>query len=166
MEPKAAELIDRLYRELAPRLVRYARGALGGRIELAEEAVQIAFMEACEKSEALLASENPHGWIVNAVRIVIKKLVAEQRRLAELIRRAEAQLAPDAQAAPDPQLSAPDLLYGDLAADEDFKLLRRYSETGCSIAELAADYGISFEAAKKRVQRARKRLRKIFEDSE
>ena len=51
------------------------------------------------------------------------------------------------------------LLYGPLADREEFKLLQSVSE-GKTILELSRELGISMEACKKRVQRAREYLKK------
>ena len=53
-----------------------------------------------------------------------------------------------------------DVLFGDVSDSEDFRLLKRLALEQYTIAELAQDLGISVEACKKRVQRARKRLQK------
>ena len=56
----------------------------------------------------------------------------------------------------------PDLLYENLKDDEDYLLLKRLSEPGATIASVAAELGIGVSACSKRIQRARKRLRKFF----
>ena len=54
----------------------------------------------------------------------------------------------------------PDVLFGDVSDSEDVRLLKRIALDQGTIVELAQDLGISVEACKKRVQRARKRLQK------
>ena len=53
-----------------------------------------------------------------------------------------------------------DLLFNDISGSEDFQLLKRIALDRCTILELAEELGVSVEACKKRVQRARKRLQK------
>ena len=53
-----------------------------------------------------------------------------------------------------------DVLYEDLAAHTDFQLLKRVVLDGCTMLEVAKEYGITVEACKKRVQRIRKQLQK------
>ena len=50
-----------------------------------------------------------------------------------------------------------DLLFSNVAASEDFQLLKRIALDQCTMPELAHELGVSVEACKKRVQRARKR---------
>ena len=57
-----------------------------------------------------------------------------------------------------------DLLYSDLIANEDFELIRKIVIDRYSMLEAAKELGISVEACKKRVQRAKQKLRKILED--
>ena len=59
-----------------------------------------------------------------------------------------------------PELMSVDLLFGDVASSEDFRLLKRVALDQCTMPELARELGVSVEACKKRVQRARKRLQK------
>ena len=57
-----------------------------------------------------------------------------------------------------PELMSVDVLFGDVSDSEDFQLLKRIALDRCTMLEVAEDLGISVEACKKRVQRARKRL--------
>ena len=59
-----------------------------------------------------------------------------------------------------------DALYSDVAQTEDFHILKRVALDNCTILELSKELGVSFEACKKRVQRARKRLRKKINEKE
>ena len=68
-------------------------------------------------------------------------------------------------AAGTPDLISVDVLFGDLSASEDFRLLKRIALGRCTVLEVAEEMGISVESCKKRVQRARKRLQKKIEAS-
>lgn len=57
-----------------------------------------------------------------------------------------------------------DLLYGDLAARDDFQLLKLVVLNGCTVLEAAEEYGITVEACKKRIQRIRTYLKKKLSD--
>lgn len=59
-----------------------------------------------------------------------------------------------------PELLSVDLLFRDVSDSEEFRLLKRLALERCTISDLAQELGISVEACKKRVQRARKRLQK------
>lgn len=54
-------------------------------------------------------------------------------------------------------------LYSDLVGAEDFDLLVKIAVEGDTIADVAAELGITVEACKKRVQRAKARLKKALE---
>ena len=55
-----------------------------------------------------------------------------------------------------------DILYGDMAPREDFQIFKRIALDERTMKEVAAEFDISVEACKKRVQRMRKHLRKRF----
>ncbi len=154
------DLISALYHEMFPMLLAYARSALGEG-DMAEEAVQETFCIACKRQRELNDSPNPRGWLVNTLKNVIRQLRRNQARemalLAALTERRSGEEA-STQSGTDP-----DLLYGDLQHDPDYLLLKRLALDQCTMRELAAELGISVEACKKRVQRARKRLQKRLE---
>lgn len=52
------------------------------------------------------------------------------------------------------ELMSVDLLFGDVASSEDFRLLKRVALDQCTIPELAQELGVSVEACKKRARRA------------
>lgn len=54
-------------------------------------------------------------------------------------------------------------MYTGLLDEKDFKLLELLALKRYSMLEAANEFGISIEACKKRVQRARKKLVKILE---
>ena len=60
----------------------------------------------------------------------------------------------------EPELMSVDLLFCDVSDSEDFRLLKQIALERCTILELSEELGVSVEACKKRVQRARKRLQK------
>ena len=64
------------------------------------------------------------------------------------------------QASGEPELMSVDLLFCDVSDSEDFRLLKQIALERCTILELSEELGVSVEACKKRVQRARKRLQK------
>jgi len=157
---RSDNLIETLYREMYFPLFHYALAVLG-EPGLAEEAVQETFAIACMKREALAASRAPRGWLKNVLRNVIRNT---QRRRAQLQRLVIASLQYDegsiVGAADDDHLDAE---YSDLLSPGDYRLLKRVVLDRYSMREAAAELGISTEACKKRVQRARDRLRAILQ---
>ncbi len=151
-------LIEELYREMAGKLTIAALRPFNGHRELAEEAVQRAFVFALEQREAFSASENPRGWIYNALKIAIDRILAEQKRDRELLAMAsrhDSVYHPHHTDGPDT-----DVLYADLVDDPDYILLKRLSLGEVEIHELAKENGVSTPSMRKRIQRARERLRK------
>ena len=56
-----------------------------------------------------------------------------------------------------------DVEYGDLREDPDYQLLCEFALEQRTVKELAQSRGITIAACKKRLERARKRLKKYFE---
>ncbi len=159
MNDLESKFIHKLYIDLAARLMRYARIALGDEY-LAEEAVHDTFLAACGKVGVLMEHPNPQAWMVAALRTTFRKYLSQRAHDAELLNRIAA-AAPDDSSADEDD---PDVLYSDLLENEDYKLLRSFAEDGSTISEFAAKLGIPPDTCSKRIQRARKRLRGRFED--
>ncbi len=149
------ETVEKLYKEMYPALHAYALRVMEDSA-LAEEAIQDAFCIACYRRDQFLSSPNPQGWIMLTLKHVMQNTLRAQAKLRVL-------LALDAGAelpAGGPELISVDLLFNDVSDSEDFRLLKRIALDRCTMLELAEDLGVSVEACKKRVQRARKRLQK------
>ena len=153
-EPWQSDL-EEMYREMYPTLCAYALRILKDHA-LAEEAIQDTFCIACAKREQFLSSPNPQGWIMLTLKHVMQNILRSQARLQRLLSLDAGENLP-AEAG---ELMSVDLLFGDVASSEDFRLLKRVALDQCTIPELAQELGVSVEACKKRVQRARKRLQK------
>ena len=147
--------VEKLYKEMYPALRVYALRILEDEA-MAEEVVQDAFCVACARREQFLTSPNPQGWIMLTLKHVMQNTLRAQAKLKAL-------LALDAgakQASGEPDLMSVDLLFCDVSDSEDFRLLKQIALERCTILELSEELGVSVEACKKRVQRARKRLQK------
>ena len=153
--------IARLYKEMYGNLYTYAYSILRER-ELSEELVQETFRIACDKPIELLSSENPKGWLMNTLKNVIGNAKRRRVTMAKYIAGAEA-VDIDQLEAPDPGGNI-DLLYSDLISEEEFRLVKRVAVDRYTVLEAAEELGISVETCKKRVQRAKAKLRKHFEE--
>ena len=157
MDTEERKRIEELYLEMFDLLMAYARSSLS-RDALAEEAVQETFRNACTKSSVLCASENPKGWLVNTLKNVIQNTRRSQsyaERLVMLYMHQESAASEDGVGL--------ELMYGKVAQLEEFQLLKEMAVDGLSHLEMAQKRGISVDACKKRVQRAKKFLqKKIF----
>lgn len=153
-EPWQSDL-EQMYREMYPTLYVYALRILKDHA-LAEEAIQDTFCIACAKREQALSNPKPRGWLMLTLKHVMQNMLRAQRKVQRLL----FLTAGEEQPAEAPELLDVDVLFGDVSDSEDFRLLKRIALDQCTIVELAQDLGISVEACKKRVQRARKRLQK------
>lgn len=153
-EPWQSDL-EQMYREMYPTLYAYALRILKDHA-LAEEAIQDTFCIACAKREQALSNPKPRGWLMLTLKHVMQNMLRAQRKVQRLL----FLTAGEEQPAEAPELLDVDVLFGDVSDSEDFRLLKRIALDQCTIVELAQDLGISVEACKKRVQRARKRMQK------
>ena len=155
MEYRETVLIEQLYKDMYPALHAYAVRVLGN-VPLAEEAIQDAFCVACAKRQQFLSSADPRSWIMCTLNYICQNRLRAQAKLKRLLLSLD---EGEALAAGTPELISVDTLFSDVSGSEDFRLLKRIALDRCTILEAAEELGISVETCKKRVQRARKRLR-------
>lgn len=152
--------LEDLYYSMSPLLARYAITVLSD-IDDAEDAVQEVFRIACTKVDTIVESQNPKGWLMNTLKHVLQN---QQRAKARYI-----SLLCYLMTIPKNTLHTVhndiDLLYEDLTSSEDYALLKKLYLEELSINEIAIIEGITYEACKKRVQRARARLVKYMEEN-
>lgn len=157
MTAEQKKIIEKLYQEMYDRLMIYARVNLDSE-SLAEEAVQETFHIACQKPESVCSSVNPQGWLVNTLKNTIRNMKrnrATAKRILEtylMTQLRECSITED-----NIDLN---VLYGNVADTEAFKLLAEMAIEGRSHEEMARNRGITVSACKKRVQRARETLQK------
>lgn len=162
MQEKRMNEIEALYLKQYNMMLTYALRILKNKA-LAEEAVQEAFRIACQRAKVFLESENKEGWLLNTLKYVILNIRRKQFRaisnmseyvtLVERFRLEENDIALD-------------VLYKDIASMDEFILVKGLVLEKKSIQELADERGISVDACKKRVQRAKQTLRKRLEEVE
>lgn len=151
------EEIERLYLQMFSLLFEYARSTLPNNA-LAEEAVQETFRIACQKPEALCTSPNPEGWLVNTLKNVICNM-ERSRNIAKRILRGYFAVHITELTATNDRVGV-EILYDDIADTEEFKLLKEMAIDGRSYLEMAESRNISIDTCRKRVQRAKEKLRK------
>lgn len=150
------EYIERLYREMYTRLCIYAMSALGSKA-LAEEVVQDTFRIACIKPDGLMSSKNPRGWLINTLKNVIRNRRRTEARLSNALLAAMSAYEP--QASTTVETTEFIVAYSDALGEEDFQLLVNIVVRRYTMLEAAEELGITVEACKKRVQRAKKNYR-------
>ena len=155
------EFFDAVYQDMHDYLLHYAMTALHGQRALAEEAVQDAFCVFWANIESARTRDKPRGWLLGILKNVIRNIRRSQGRYASLFLSLNAAAAEREPFAEDEV--APDTLYEDMLCDPDYQLLKEFVLERRSIKELAQARGITVAACKKRLQRARTRLKKYFE---
>lgn len=156
METAQRNRIEELYYEMFDMLMAYARSALGNE-SLAEEAVQETFRVACQRPEQVCGSVNPRGWLVLTLKYTIRNMQSSQLSTRRLLEKYTGSRGKDATFSED-RLDL-HILYENVADTEEFKLLTEMAIEGRSHLEMAERRGISVDACKKRVQRAKEKLR-------
>lgn len=149
--------IDRLYLQMYPMLFEYARSTLSNDA-LAAEAVQDTFLIACQKPEAVCESQNPQGWLVNTLKYVLSNTVRKQNIAKRILLNYFSAIKNDVSYSED-NIDL-HLLYGKVADSEEFQLLKEMAIDGRPYEEMADSRGISIATCRKRVERAKKMLRK------
>ncbi|MDO5785746.1 MAG: sigma-70 family RNA polymerase sigma factor [Eubacteriales bacterium] len=160
---KQEEKIEQLYLEMYALLLSYANSILKNDSR-AEEAVQETFRIACTKPNDLLSSKNPKGWLTNTLKNVLwnmrKDYAKTQKMVIGYIQEQEWDTIGDCD-----EIEV-DILYSDLAGCKEYQLIKKIAFEHKSILEISRELGISVEACSKRIQRAKKRLRKKFKNYE
>ena len=162
MDPRFCAEIEQLYMEMFEMLFEYARSFLPNDA-LAEEAVQETFQIACLKPDKLCESQNPRGWLVNTLKYTILNMKRSRESARQLL--SNYLITQNESIAFSEDKLSLQLLYEDISHTEEFKLIKEMAIDGRSHLEMANARGITVNACKKRVQRAKETLReKIKQD--
>ena len=156
MNERYRKEIEDLYRQMYCFLFEYARSSLPNDA-LAEEAVQDTFHIACQKPEALCGSPNSKGWLVKTLKYVISNTLRSRATASRILKEYFSSQLNEISASGD--LEKIEILYGDVANSDDFLLLKEMTLDGLSHLEMAKKRGISVDACRKRMQRAKENLR-------
>ena len=157
MKPEENELIDRLYFEMYDSLVGYANSYLNDQ-HRAEELTQEVFVSAVQKPDALMNSPNPKGWLYKAMWNMIQnsnRVTARQMKLIADFLSVNGREVAVSMDQPDLKLQ-----FGELAETAEFKLIYDMAVLGKTQQEMAVERGITVVNCKKRVERAKKFLRR------
>ena len=164
--PDQDRKISELYHEMFQMLFHYAKAALGN-ASFAEEAVQDTFRIACSNPEACLGSPNPKGWLLETLKNVIRNMrrsfERKQRLTDKLISIANLSETSESLEHTDDLAALKDICISVLG-ENDFRLFLRVAMDQLTIAEAATEFGISVEACKKRIQRARTKLQNFVQN--
>lgn len=156
MNPEYSEQIEKLYLEMYDILRIYAQCSFAEE-PLAEEAVQETFRIACQKPENLCESINPKGWLVNTLRFTIRNMKRNRKHALELL--SNCLVLEKKRASYIEDKLTLQFLYGNVSDLEEFKLIKEMAVDRRSLLEMANARGISVSTCKKRVQRAKEKLK-------
>lgn len=154
---KKREFIAALYKELYEMMVTYGIKLLENPEQI-EEAIQETFRIACQKVDEVMKHENPRGWLVTTLRNVIRNMNRSRYAAAQLL--ADYVTVKGEQITYTRDRHNLDVTLCGIADMEEFKLVKEMAVDGKSHLEIAAERGISVDACKKRMQRAKEVLRK------
>lgn len=157
MNTEQNKMIEQLYLEMHDMLICYARSSLDEE-GLAEEAVQETFQVACQKPEEFCNSPNPKGWLVKTLKFTIQNMKRSRETARQILSNYLATQIQETSFSED-KVSL-EVLYENVADLEEFRLIKEMAVDGKSHLEMAEARGISVNACKKRVQRAKELLQK------
>ena len=147
------KMLTSLFQEYADYLLDYAQN-YGCSPDLAEDMVQETFTIAVQKAENLYYAVSQRGWLILTLRNTISNYQRNIMYAQRLLKKLELQLL-DVK----PEPLSPSLLYEGLIDQKDLDLLIRYWSYGESVKSIAKSLGISEDACRKRLYRAKERLK-------
>lgn len=154
----ASEQFVEIYKKYYSDMYYFAKKVLGGE-DIAEDVVQEAFLVAFRKLDDLSASPSPKGWLFKVLRHIIGDTYRKQARLLETL-----SLSEDCDIPAHDKINLRLELEGAVGKEDLDILIKLYVER-YTYQEIAKIHNISVAAAKKRVQRAKAKLRKELEKS-
>lgn len=147
------QLIEELFKSEYKDMALFAYNTLVD-INLAEVAVQETFLIALNKPSALSGSPRPKGWLYNTLKNVIKHIERDRNYLyMKNISLHEIAVEQDSYTDTYSEVRL------DVGSSDEWKLLMRFYIEGYSMRELAGECGITEDACKSRLKRARAKLR-------
>ena len=153
-----------LYQKHYKALFSYAFHLGVGR-EAAEDYVQDAFLTALRHVDDVKSSPNPRGYLQQVLKNGIGYQLRCMRYAVNLRKKLQERELPPVADEPCGDPLPPETLFRGAVSDEELRLLIRFYLEGWSQKELAGELGISLNACKKRIQRAKERLRRALEEA-
>lgn len=158
MDKAKKEFLEKLFLENYSFMEYYATRFFRNQ-DLAQDVVQDTFLIAQAKIDRLMESESPKGWLFNTLKNVIGNTYKQQKRLADMVS------IDDCDIPTTTELSV-EATYHSMIPDEDLQLLIWVYCEERPYSEVAQRLGISLDACKKRIQRARLKFRAAFDKNE
>lgn len=152
------EFFTALYKEMYPSLYKIALSAIHNE-DVAQDLVQESFLIASRRLDNLLSCPSPKGWLIKTLRNVIGNTYKQRAKIADLFTSLE-DLGDNVGTEPDFPVW---LEYQGIIDDGSLELLMWIYCDNLSYQEAADRLGISLNACKKRIQRAKEQFKKTFE---
>ena len=156
------EFLQGLYRRHYRALFDYVYRLGVGR-EAAEDYVQDAFLVAVRHIEDIKNSKNPRKYLNQVLKNVIGYRLRSLRYALDLQKKLQEGLALS-ENNPYSDEQQPKTMYQGIISDEELELLIRFYLDGWSQKDLAKQLGISENACRLRIRRAKKHLRSALEE--
>lgn len=151
--PEQNQFIEELFKSEYTNLFCFAYNTLLDE-NLSDVAVQDTFLIALKKPDALCSSQKPVGWLYNTIKNVIKHIIRDRDYLyRKNISLYEAAKIPASYTDTYSEVSL------ETQRSDEWALLMKFYIEGYSTRELAEMQGVSEEACKSRLKRARAKLR-------
>lgn len=160
IEPNQEKFIHKLFLDTYRSLYAYALAVLRDP-QRAEELVQDVFLLAIEKTDVVMRSPNPKGWLFRAVKNQLQHEYRARQRMLKLCCSLEALPEQSHPAAPDAYSLELQALRAQFTPEEWDMLQRAYIRQE-RIADIAAAHGISYDACRKRLYKLKVRARRLL----
>ena len=142
---------------------------------VAEEIAQDTFKTALEEPEKFLKSPNPRGWLVKTAKLKLCAHIRAQQRCRRMFESYEALELLPAGAIPASASAERSVLERErreklreavdsALSPEERRLLEKFVLRGKSYAQIAGEEGLSLWSCQKRVQRSRKKLKRVIRE--
>lgn len=163
LKPDEHDFIEELYKKEYSALSDYAKTVMSG-AWAAEDVVQDTFLMACTRVGMLMEHPKPGGWLLLTLKNNIRNYWRVRQNLTKNIVDVPLEewlnyLSNDK--TPEDDF---DILYGDLVEHKEYDILKKFVIEGYSIGMIALEYGVSANTCRQRIFRAKKMLRKIYEE--
>jgi len=149
-----SEFLIELFSSMNENLLKVANMRLSD-LDYAEDVVQETFLAAIRNVEKVMQSENPKGWIMNALKYKVKDAQKLKHKYT-LLEPAVISAFVDIQNVSEQY----DFEFREIIMKDEYKILRLIYGAGYKTHEVADMLGVKVEACKKRVQVAKRKLAK------
>ena len=160
LTPEESERIEEYYRRYNVKLFRVAAASFNNNRAMAEDAVNQVFLVACQNPQKLIEHPRPEAWLMTTLRYVIFHEKRYRARFQSLF----IGILPLVKQDSFESKMKLDALYPGLTETPAFQIIKWFAIDGYSVADIAEKLGISINACKKRMERARKTLSAMLKD--